>query len=288
MLSKSTILKSNWIVMKPEEAVVINSNERMAAKIEEISSSLISETEEGFSDAFSEGIKADQVAALLSEDEESGNVIKKEQPPVNNGPVPEEMIAEAKEEIERMRSEAQKEINMLRDNVMAQALEEGRKAGYNQGYQEGMVKISELETSLVQQIQEKERLLGEDYKSKLMELEPALIETLTGIYEHIFDVDMSEHRNIILHLISNTLHRVEGGENYIIRVSKEDFPFVSMQKQSVLEKCVTSNATLEVVEDMTLTKNECLIETDSGIYDCGVGTELKELRKQLKLLSYAD
>jgi flagellar assembly protein FliH len=59
-----------------------------------------------------------------------------------------------------------------------------------------------------------------------------------------------------------------------------------MQKQEVLYKCVTESAKLEVVEDITLSQNECLIETESGIYDCSVGTELQELKKQLLLLCY--
>ena len=39
-------------------------------------------------------------------------------------------------------------------------------------------------------------------------------------------------------------------------------------------------------EDVTLKKNQCLIETDGGIFDCSLGVELKELKKQLLLLSY--
>ena len=43
---------------------------------------------------------------------------------------------------------------------------------------------------------------------------------------------------------------------------------------------------VEVVEDATLGKNDCLIETENGIFDCGLGTQLAELRQKLKLLSY--
>ena len=46
------------------------------------------------------------------------------------------------------------------------------------------------------------------------------------------------------------------------------------------------NSTVEIVEDMTLGKGECMIETESGIFDCGLGTQLSELRQKLKLLSY--
>lgn len=37
---------------------------------------------------------------------------------------------------------------------------------------------------------------------------------------------------------------------------------------------------MDIIEDMTLAKNECMIETDNGIFDCGLGTELSELKTE--------
>ena len=49
---------------------------------------------------------------------------------------------------------------------------------------------------------------------------------------------------------------------------------------------MVGNATMEIIEDVSLHKNECLIETEGGIFDCGLGTQLSELTRKLKLLSY--
>ena len=49
-----------------------------------------------------------------------------------------------------------------------------------------------------------------------------------------------------------------------------------------------SGVSLEIIADMTLSKNDCMIETEGGIFDCGLGTQLQELGKQLKLLSYTE
>ena len=54
----------------------------------------------------------------------------------------------------------------------------------------------------------------------------------------------------------------------------------------MLAGAVSANSNVEIIEDMTLAKNECMIETDSGIYDCGLGTQLEELRKKLMLLAW--
>ena len=59
-----------------------------------------------------------------------------------------------------------------------------------------------------------------------------------------------------------------------------------MQKKQFSGGAVAPNATVEIVNDITLGKGECLIETEGGIFDCGLGTQLSELRQKLKLLSY--
>lgn len=285
LLSKSPLLKARYFVVQDEDTVIIDSNERMAAKIEELANKLQEIPAEEIDDAFSEGIEASEVDALLTDSEE-GNVIHSSQTMEYDGPSYDEMIAAAEAEIQQMRQRAEEEIEQLRQSVMKEAELEGRENGYHQGFEEGLIKGQNEYEAKQKEIKEKENMLVSQYERKLAEVEPILVDTLSNIYEHIFEVDLSGHRNIVMHLIENTLHRIDGCMNYIVRVSKEDYGYVSMQKQAVLDKCVVGSAKLEIVEDITLSANECLIETESGIYDCSLGTELKELKKQLMLLAY--
>jgi flagellar assembly protein FliH len=133
---------------------------------------------------------------------------------------------------------------------------------------------------------EKEQRLCEQYNQKLEEMEPYLIQQLTGIYEHVFGVELSGHRNILQHLLAATLRSVEISEHYLIHVSEQDYPYVSMQKSQIVEEGCVKNASLEIAEDRTLGKNECLIETENGIFDCSLSTQLTELKRKLQLLSY--
>lgn len=118
------------------------------------------------------------------------------------------------------------------------------------------------------------------------ELEPQFVDTITGIYEHIFHVELGEYREILAHLITTTMRKAESNKVFLIHVSKEDYPYVSMQKKQIATGATAPNSTVEIVEDITISPNECLIETEGGIFDCGLGTQLSELRQKLKLLSY--
>jgi len=57
-----------------------------------------------------------------------------------------------------------------------------------------------------------------------------------------------------------------------------------MQKDELVAALTNPDANLEIVEDPTLNENECIIETDGGIFDCSVGVELEELSRKLKTL----
>ena len=59
-----------------------------------------------------------------------------------------------------------------------------------------------------------------------------------------------------------------------------------MQKKALTEGAVSGRGVVEIIEDVTLRKNECMIETDGGIFDCGLGTQLEGLTNKLKVLSF--
>lgn len=59
-----------------------------------------------------------------------------------------------------------------------------------------------------------------------------------------------------------------------------------MQKKQIQEATGSTSVKVEIVEDFTLSKNDCIIETTGGIFDCGLGTQLEELNRKLKILSY--
>lgn len=281
LLSRSNLYKFNQVVLQDSETRVIDSNERVAEKIAQLSANLkssIEDSESGdFSDEFAEGIEAVQVSKLLEDGE---NIIKAE--PVYDGPSPEEMIESAQQEIDVMMEQAKQEA----EDIKSHAYAEGAALGQADGYAKGCEEAERLKVQLEQEYQEKEEHLTHVYQQKLDEIEPEMIDMLTDIYEHIFHVKISDYREVIVHLIGSALRKMDGSTEYLIHVSKDDFPFVSMQKETLVEAGGIANAHCDVVVDLTLKKNQCLIETENGIFDCSLGVELKELKKQLLLLSY--
>ena len=277
----SNLLKRGFTCLKEDESRVIDSNALAAKKISEFRPDRIN-PKPADKDGFSLGLAADVLEVLPEGDESSADAgldaLFAAQEPIEQGPSAEELIEQAMLEVEQMKRDAAAMLEAERLKV----LEEARAQGYQEGLRKGMQEVEGQKQALAR----KEAELNQQYEELLDDLEPKMIDALSGIYEHIFRVDLSGYRDIIIYLIAGVLRKMDGGRNYIVHVSKEDYPYVNMQKRQIIEEGASSNAVLEIVEDITLSKNQALIETDYGIIDCSLGTQLSELTQKIKLLSY--
>lgn len=286
-----TLYKAGWVKVDGEEKCVIDSNSLVAERIEKWenlrranASALPSfEDEEGEgSEEFTSGIAGEEIDALFDDGEGASNVIKAGE---FAGPSLEEIEAQAQAILEEAKAEAERILEQARSQSMsmrADAVEEGSRQGFDEGYRKGMAEVDGLK----QELAERRRALEAEYDQMLENLEPRFIETITDVYSHIFGVDLMDNRDILVHLIDSTLRKVESSRTFIVHVSADDYPHVNMQKQTLMEGAVAGRGLIEIIEDIALSKGDCLIETDGGIFDCGVGTQLEELTKKLQVLSY--
>ncbi len=292
MLYSNNIYKFHQVNVQDDDKLVIDNNEKVAKKIEALEGQMLSEIGGGGMDAldgFSGDLDAEEVDALIREFDNGKEEEEAPAPSQESGEAlalisaqAQEILASAHREADSIKSnaliEAQTEIETLRQNTY----EEARSQGYDVGYNEAVEQVEQQKQELLNDRKQME----EEYQALVRSLEPKFVETLTDIYEKVFQIDLCKEHDIVMHLIASTMHKIEGNSNYLIHVSKEDYPYVNMKKNEMLSSSVSSNASVELVEDITLGPNDCIIETDGGIFDCGLGTQLEELTQKLRLLSY--
>ena len=277
------LVKQIFTVVQPDEKRVIDTNGLVQQRLEEFE-----ERRRAANGGFVAGLAAQQVDIDSNEVREDGeefseSVIKAKE---NSGKILEDarreaenIIAEAKAQALRICDEAKNQAEVEKNRIIADARQ--------QGYSEGLDRAQAEGQAVKKEYLEKESRLEVFYQKQIDELEPQLVDLITDIYQHIFHVELQSYREILAHLISSTLRKIDGSHDFMIHVSKDDYPYVSMQKKQILTGAVSANCNVEIVEDLTLSKNECLIEAESGIFDCGLGTQLSELRQKLMLLSWS-
>ena len=152
--------------------------------------------------------------------------------------------------------------------------------------QELEVAKQELEVEK-QQLEAKAKAMEQEYQNLIDQLEPQFIKTITGIYEEIFNVELAGYKNILRHAIANTIRKVEGSKDFLVHISRADYGKIVEQRELLLDS-ISKQVTVELIEDATLKENECMIETNSGIFDCSIGVQLEELTKKSRLLSFEE
>ena len=282
------------------EAKILAYQEAQRAKRERESAKAAAVIED-FGDEFEEGLNADQLEQLtadqatlasddsfLPQDGYDENDIPPDagmfSDPVDAAPVMPSadmsaIVQDAQAQAEQILADAQQQAE--------QVLQSARQEGYDRGYAEGMdAARQDAVAGLEEEAEQRRAELEQEYQKALDELEPRMVETLTRIYEHVFDVNLHNEKQIILHLLQTTLSRVEAEGNFIVHLSPTDYDAVADEKDRLRAAIVDPNAGLELVEDPLMHENECMIETDGGIFDCSLGVELAELSRKLKLLAF--
>ena len=284
----NNLLKSGNVI-KHDEARVIDSNSKIAERLQYLSEVLQDTQEDEFYDGFNAGLDAIQVEQLL-DDPEGMDGLFEETPQDQSFDTSafEQMRQDAEMEVEKIlaaaREEAEGIVAAAREeaqNIYEKAQADGHDEGYNQGYEEGV----QIGKQAEEQCAAREAELEAYYSAKIDELEPEFVDKITEIYEHIFMTDLKDKKEIVHYLLTDAMRNIEGGKTFLVHVSKDDYEYVSANKDD-LTRGLPGTSTLEIIEDATLTESQCFIEADSGIFDCGIGTELALLRKELTLLSY--
>ncbi|MBR5115799.1 MAG: hypothetical protein IK096_01920, partial [Lachnospiraceae bacterium] len=271
---------------------VINSNVQYEVRMEEkrkqeemrrISDAMHGQKEEQLPADFEE-LDPEQLAMLTSDQEV---LAAGTQDAAAQAAITEEAMAEAQAQLEEAQNEAAQiveQANAEAQGIRDNAFQQGHDEGYQTGHQEAMLLAEQQQ----QEFNAKAHQLEEEYRKMVESIEPEMVDALTRIYEHVFAVRLAQDKNVILHLLSQTLSKADPTGDFLIHVSSADYETVLDARDELKEFILNPNSNLEIIEDGFLKENECMVETDGGVFDCGLGTELEELTKKLKLLSWQD
>lgn len=277
----SNLYKSSWTVIHQDGTRVIDNNALLEEKLRKARQLMKHSRENGQEteeEGFKDGLDAEKIDVLLASDPASVEALKKERDDVLA------QIEQAQMELADLRSQADTMIDDAKTQIASmqmKAYEEAKGQGYAEGKRIGMQEAEAVRDEYLSKMQQNER----EYQRQLESLEPEFVETLTGIYEHIFKVDLSRYRDLISNLLISAMQRIEDSRNFLVHVSKEDYESVLAGREYIRSEA-GSAVTVEIVEDVTLSRSQCMIETENGVYDCSLDTQLAELGRKLKLLSY--
>jgi len=291
----SNLLKGFYLAVE-EDARVVDTNDLVQMRIreeEERRARLQAIADEGYD--ISEGEEGDFTEGLFAEslgdsmDMEADSAVIKGSMGAQS-PAQMELeelnaqIEEANLKLQSLQKEAQNIIenaNIEASDIKEAAFNEARESGYEAGYNDGYASVDSMKAEL----EDYRASLDAQYQDMINQLEPLFIEKLTDIYEHIFRVELDQYQGLVKNLLIDTINGNSDAKNIIVHISKADYQYISEEKTDILTETGMQSDNVAFVQDATLNSTDCIIETDNGMFDCSLDTELKELKRKLLLLS---
>ncbi|MBP3753395.1 MAG: hypothetical protein J6I66_00890 [Lachnospiraceae bacterium] len=273
-LVKKRIDALGYKMQRPENSGFVEGINADSTGVEELVEGVTLESEifpEGEGGEFTEGLAANVIKAESHADTQA-------------------LLDAAHMEAERIIDTAKASASKIESDAESKAdsiLEEARNKGYESGYSEGMTKAAQEMQDMREALDKEKEELEELYQKRLNDMEPELVDTITDVYEHILKTDLKIHKTIAGHLVANALRNIEGARSFFIHISKDNYDYVNSRKGVLEEAVKVPGSIIEIMEDISLPPDSCMIETDGGIFDCSLGTELSELSTKLKMLSYS-
>ncbi len=187
-----------------------------------------------------------------------------------------EIIDEAQQQAQEILNQAQIDGDALKK--MAQI--DGKKEGYIEGTQKAAMELAESQAKMQQQIDAMQREIEEERLS----MERNIVNLCMDTFEKVFGATLSCEPEILYHLLDNCLMNIEATHQMQIRVCEPDAQYLKSRKDDIVER-VGTMVTIDIVTDPLMSEGQCIIETDGGLFDCGIDTQLKELIKRIKALA---
>ena len=277
----SNLLKRGSTISRDER--VIDYNELIKEKLQAIMEANAADGRAA-GDGFINGLTADVVERLTTDEEDAGQETAVTEEQINI------QIQEMKEEAQKLLDNANEQAQQIIEQAQEQIKhleEEARQRGYKEGQSEALTELEDAKKKLRQEFCEKSEMLEAEYIQRKKQIEPELVDVLTGVFEKVILTVAEDDKSILLHLINSTLENSDKSHEFLIKTSPEDYKFL-INNQGKIYCAMTKEITLEITPDETLERNQCIIETDGGVFNCSLDIELNNLIKKIKMLSCMD
>lgn len=280
----SNLLKRASIINKDER--VIDYNRIIQEKLDALKKGAPKD-----SDGFIEGLHSPQVEQMVDED---GNPVDMsifgedtaaatQEAEAQEVPDFDEVKAQADAILEDARNQADRILEDARSQA-EQIRQDAHDDGFDAGTAEAQNKYEQDKKLLQSDYDSRKAALEKEYNELKAKMEPELVNVILEVFKNAIYAISDSDQQVILSLVNHVLQDANISNEFTIKVSHDDYEFM-IQNQGKLYCAMNKDIQADIIEDSKLSKGQCLIEADSGVYDCSLDIQLENLIKSIKLLS---
>ncbi len=153
-------------------------------------------------------------------------------------------------------------------------------SGREKGFAEGKAEVERL-VERTQVVLER----AQDKRAEILaETEQQIIDLVLLISRKVIKVISENQRNVIISNVIQALRKVKGRGNIIIKVNMADLK-LSTEHMKDFTALVEGAKSIQILEDSSVDRGGCIIETDFGEIDARIASQLAELETKILEMS---
>jgi flagellar assembly protein FliH len=162
------------------------------------------------------------------------------------------------------------------EKIQKEARDTGNAEGREQGYQEGRAEVQRLTDNLQRIITaaiERRNLIIEESETQVINL-------VLLIAKKVIKVISENQKNVVINNVVQALRKLKSRGEVVIRVNLADLELTSAHIADFM-KMVENVKAITVLEDSSVDRGGCILETDFGQIDARVSSQLSEIEERI-------
>ena len=186
---------------------------------------------------------------------------------------------EAKSILEKAKLEAKNIESEIQDKE-TQILNDARKRGYQDGWDEGINKGTDEVKRLIERIQIILDTAIQKRNEIFVETEQQIVGLVLLIAKKVIKVISENQKNVVINNVIQALRKLKSRGEVAIRVNLADLELASQHKRDFIEM-VEGIKSIKILEDSTVDRGGCIIDTDFGSIDARISSQLHEIEDKI-------
>ncbi len=182
------------------------------------------------------------------------------------------IIQKAQDDAAQIIAEAEAQKSKLVEQARAEGFEQGQTEGYEKGSAEVDRLVERMHKILEAVMQRRDEIL--------QETESQIVELVILMARKVIKILSENQKNVIMANTLAALKKVRTRGKVTLRVNIEDVKLTTEHIQEFIEH-VESVEGITVLEDSSVEKGGCIVETDFGAIDARISSQLTELENKI-------
>jgi len=183
-----------------------------------------------------------------------------------------EIKARAEDDAKRIVAEAEASMEERQKTGYDDGFKRGQEDGFKEGNLEAQRLTDRLHTIIERMMDKRQEILSET--------EQQIVDLVLLMTRKIVKVISENQRNVVVSNVVQALRKVKGRGDVIIRVNLSDVAMTTQHIKDFLS-AAENVKNITVVEDSTVDRGGCVIETDFGAIDARISSQLNEIEQRI-------